>query len=119
MERLGLDSFWKGGVPNMTDLDLDRLFSEDRKTALPGEPDPKTTLEAVRRRASLDRKRSPTPEIRDWSPEVWVMLGVSAIAAGLGVAWVMRSPSKMYLLLAIPSIELVALKNLIREETVS
>ena len=99
----------------MTELDLDRAILEDRHTPLPGQPDINTTLAAVRPRVSVEKKPAVSPRLCDCSPQERGILGVSGIATALGVAWIVSSSSSLYLLLVIPSIELVALKTLVKE----
>lgn len=100
----------------MTELDLGRAILEDRHTPLPGQPDVNTTLAAVRHRVSLDKERTARSRLRDGSPQLRGMLAASGLAAALGVAWVLGSSGMPYLLLFVPSLELVALKILVKEE---
>lgn len=107
----------------MTELDLGRAILEDRHTPLPGQPDVNTTLAAVRHRVSLEedrvsleKERTVRSRFRDGSPQLWGMLAVSGLVTALGIAWVLSSSGMQYLLLFVPSLELVALKVLVKEE---
>ena len=100
----------------MTELDLDRAILEDRHTPVPGQPEAGTTLAAVRHRVSLEKKRTVRSKLRDGSPQLWGILAVSGLATALGITWVLSSSGMPYLLLFVPSLELVVLKVLIKEE---
>jgi hypothetical protein len=100
----------------MTELDLGRAILEDRHTPLPGQPGVNTTLAAVRYRVSLEKERTVRSRLRDGSPQLSGMLAVSGLATALGIAWVLSSSGMPYLLLFVPSLELVALKVLVKEE---
>lgn len=102
----------------MDEFDLDRAILKDRNSPVPGQPDTNTTLAAVRH-MRLEKGRTATRGLRGRSTQEPMALGVSGAAIALGIAWILSSSGSPYLLLVIPSIELVVLKALIKEETKS
>lgn len=99
----------------MTEVDLDRAILEDRKASLPGQPDLRMTLAAVKRKVSLEEERSMAPEIRGGSSLPHLILCVSGAATALGAARLLVSSGSPCLWLIVPFIQSVALKTLIKE----
>lgn len=99
----------------MTELDLDELILKDKRMPVPGLPQTSITLTAAKRRASLEGDVVNGRVTGDDPPHLWAVLSVAALVAALGVAWVLENPGARCLLIAIPSLELVALKILTKE----
>ncbi len=116
----------------MNESALDRIVKDDRLSPLPGMPDVKSTLHAVREKASFacapvrrkdSRIRDPGTGERPGRAGVFgparerFLSGLVLLVTLMSTVFIVaRGSGSLWLALAIPSVQLVAFKALIKEE---